>query len=131
MVDAWPLVERHITAGLSFGYDPYELGVVRSKLISGELIAIVVHERGVADPLFVVTLEIVNIVNVGRVCNMVSGGGERMVDWVDRLDEILTAVAREQGCVMLTTNGRPGWARALKPFGFEHLYTVCGKRIEP
>ena len=54
------------------------------------------------------------------------------------LDEIVEALrpaiedwARQRGCDRLVIAGRPGWARALKTFGYSPLWTALGKDLNP
>jgi hypothetical protein len=133
----WPVLGPYIQRGLDFGYDAYELEECRRRLEYGpggeepKLLAVVVIERGQELPLLVLTLELVEVQGIGRTCHYVTAGGEEMLRWIDWLEPIMVEIAREQGAEYLTTKGRPGWARTLKPYGYEHLYTICGKKVNP
>ena len=43
--------------------------------------------------------------------------------------ELLEQFGRDQGCKYASVYGRKGWARALKPYGYEEPYTVLMKEI--
>jgi hypothetical protein len=40
------------------------------------------------------------------------------------------ALAKAQGCKVMSFSGRPGWARALKNYGWEHKFTTMWSEIE-
>jgi len=133
-VDAlWPTLGPYLERALAYGYDAYTLAECRRRLTATppELIAVVCMAKGTDEPLVVLTLELAEVQGIGRVCHFVTAAGEEMDTWATWLDPILVEVAREQGADYLTTKGRAGWARALKPLGYEHLYTICGKKVTP
>ncbi len=132
----WPILAPYIQRGLDYGYDAYELDECRRRLIGedGEepkLIAVCVIEQGRELPVVVLTLELSTVQGIGKICHFVTAGGSEMETWADWLQPIIEEIAREQGADYLTTKGRPGWARALKHLGYEHLYTICGKKVTP
>ena len=127
----WVVIEPYIQRGLDYGYDAYELPDIKQRLKDRKLVGIAVMRRGVSLPVVVLTLELSTIQNIGRVCHYVTAGGAEMETWAEWLDPIICEIAREQGAEYLTTKGRPGWARALRSLGYEHLYTICGKKVTP
>jgi len=129
----WPILAPLIQRGLDYGYDAYTLDECRRRLTSSPppLIAIVVMGRGEPLPRLVLTLELAEVQGIGKVCHFVTAGGAEMESWLEWLDPVMVEVAREQGADYLTTKGRQGWARALKPIGYEHLYTILGKKVNP
>lgn len=63
-----------------------------------------------------------------RVLNIWLGGGkiEQLLDMVPSLVQY----AKENGCKSIMCCGRPGWERALKPYGFKAIMPVCSKEID-
>lgn len=62
-----------------------------------------------------------------RVCNVFLGGGA-----MDQLKAMVPSVevwAKAQGCQAVTVLGRPGWVRALAPFGVKPLYLALRKEL--
>jgi hypothetical protein len=49
----------------------------------------------------------------GLACRMVVCGGRRMEIWKDSGKAQIEKYARDEGCVKVISEGRPGWARAL------------------
>ncbi len=132
----WPILAPYIQRGLDYGFDAYELDECRRRLRGApgaqpRLVAVCIMAPGEQLPLAVLTLELSTVQGIGRVCHYVTAGGAEMETWAAWLDPIMVRVAAEQGAEYLTTKGRPGWARALRPLGYQHLYTICGKKVTP
>lgn len=62
-----------------------------------------------------------------RVCNVFLGGGS--LDQLRAMVPSVEAWAKAQGCQAVTVLGRPGWVRALAPFGAKPLYTALRKEL--
>lgn len=62
-----------------------------------------------------------------RVCNVFLGGGD--LDQIKAMVPSVEAWAKVQRCAAVTVMGRPGWVRALAPFGVKPLYTAIRKEI--
>lgn len=62
-----------------------------------------------------------------RVCNVFLGGGD--LEQLKAMVASVEAWAKVQGCGAVTVLGRPGWVRALAPFGAKPLYTALRKEI--
>lgn len=55
-------------------------------------------------------------------------GGD-MEELLDDMQPVIEAWARDNGCTHIVIAGRKGWERAMKPHGFEALWTALGKRL--
>lgn len=47
-------------------------------------------------------------------------------EWFIAID----GVAKELKCTRIRIFGRPGWTKRLKPYGYNHIYTVVEKEVE-
>ena len=65
-----------------------------------------------------------------RALNFWLAGGD-LGELVDDLRPAIEAWARDRGCTRMVIAGRPGWARALKDFGYAPLWTALGKELTP
>jgi hypothetical protein len=63
-----------------------------------------------------------------RTCNHWLAGGD-MAELLGEMQPAIDDWARANGCTEMTIAGRPGWVRAMKPFGFEPIFTVIRKRL--
>lgn len=64
----------------------------------------------------------------GKTCSLPIIWGDRLDQWIDRLD-VIEAWAREAGCVRLEGIGRDGWQKPLAPFGWRKTAIVIEKRL--
>ena len=64
----------------------------------------------------------------GRTCGIPICSGRNMTEWLHLLEE-LRVWARENGCVRMECNGRAGWERALKRFGWRVISTQVAIEI--
>ena len=55
--------------------------------------------------------------------------GERLEEYLPVLLDGLEEVAAKNFCRFVLVEGRRGWERVLKPFGYAHLQAVMGKEI--
>lgn len=53
----------------------------------------------------------------GLLCHLWLIGGSRLSEWSGDFIPKISAWAREEGCVAITGNGRPGWSRIVARFG--------------
>ena len=64
-----------------------------------------------------------------RVLNVFLGGGS-LEQLADMHGDVI-AWAKVQGCTAATIQGRKGWERAFKPYGWQHTHTTLTKDFEP
>jgi len=72
--------------------------------------------------------ELVNTEN-GRVCHIVAAGGKNADTWLDEWYNQIVPIAKDQGCVRLSANGRKGWEKKLSKYGFKHAYTTLHREL--
>jgi hypothetical protein len=63
-----------------------------------------------------------------KVCNHWLAGGD-MDELLNEMQPVIDDWARKAGCAEMTIAGRPGWVRAMKPHGFELIFSVIRKRL--
>lgn len=56
-------------------------------------------------------------------------GGHRHREWVEQAEGVVSAWARDCGAAKLTMQGRKGWARYFRAFGWVVLGTEDGKHL--
>lgn len=59
-------------------------------------------------------------------CHLWLVGGSRLSDWAGDFIPKLKDWSRSEGCVAITGNGRPGWARIVARFGGERIEDRAG-----
>ncbi len=54
--------------------------------------------------------------SVGRICELISLGGEGMPAWFDTILEQLETMAKAEGMARIRAVGRPGWKRLMNEY---------------
>jgi hypothetical protein len=117
----WEWVEPYITRALDYSLLCEDVDEVRKDAISGDTILMVFTDGD--DVLSVVAAEI--IANKRRrIIHVLSASGKRLGDWLDAWWDAITNIAKELDIQSITINGRRGWEKHLKPYGFKHKRTV-------
>lgn len=62
------------------------------------------------------------------VCDLLLLAGENADNWLDDI-ELIDQWCQEVGADEIRVSGRVGWKRKLKPYGFEHAYTVLAREV--
>lgn len=116
----WPQIEEWVSKALTHGCDIYTKEDVREALLSREWqlwLALDGDEvRGVGVTRF-------EDYRRFRVCWLLLVGGNGFRSWKRFIGEI-KADAKRHGCKEIWGNGRDGWKRMAKPFGFEPISTL-------
>jgi len=59
----------------------------------------------------------------------VAAGGKNADTWLDEWYNQIVPIAKDQGCVRLSVNGRKGWEKKLSKYGFKHAYTTLHREL--
>lgn len=115
-----PIIER---ATRQTGQDVWG---VYGRLLSGKAQLVVATSRGGIAAAMVTELQ---VIEGEQVCNIWIVAGRDMEQWIDDLDG-LEDWARSKGCVAIqSTNARLGWARKLKPRGYNVSRVTVRKEL--
>lgn len=124
--NVWPLADSYIKRAVEHGGPLVTLEDVRDGVFSGrtQLWLVWDDSREAADRCraAIVTDK------VRDVCLIRSLGGEGMDEWLHLIGR-LEDWARSVGCKSLIVDGRPGWEKALKSFGYERRWVVLNKEL--
>ena len=119
LVDDLDRHRHHIEAAMEYGQNSHTFDDITAMVLHGQL-------RLWSLPNSVMLTEIITYPRY-KVYHIFLGGGD--------LQEILAMhpqieqAAREAGCVRLSVTGRHGWAKALKPHGWEPVHMTCTKEL--
>lgn len=82
---------------------------------------------GEAEPVGALVTEIYDTA-AGKTCAIPIVGGDGILERLDAL-AIIEMWAKQAGCVRLRGEGRAGWERSLRPYGWRKLTTVVEKAL--
>lgn len=125
--DAWSEIAPFIQMGLDYANNEMELVDVYQQIKQHRVVPIVMSYQG--EILSVVTMEISEKPQKRVMCLMTAGGTE-IDSWLDEFMDVATQLAIEQGCSSIYINGRKGWEKKLKRYGYKHQYAVLAKDLQ-
>lgn len=112
----------YIQEALSFSGGEQTLSDVLGNLATGRSFLVVVYDEDIACAAVVAS---VMTYARRKALRLVLGGGEDLKAWQVPLLAHLEELCRKLDADRIELIGRPGWARALKPLGFEqHCFMV-------
>jgi hypothetical protein len=123
----WPFAEPYIKRALDHTSGEFLPADVKAFCQQGTVQLWLVSEgsRIVAA----ITTEIINYPR-RRHCRIITLAGSRAAEWTEQADTIISAWAREQGCVALEAFVRKGYVPVLIKQGFTHKYSAVIKPLE-
>ena len=119
----WPAVVdliKRATGRFDAGYDETH---VLERLKRAEMQLWIVGEDSIQG----VVITEVQIHPQFKVLGLSIVAGDKIDDWIEEADDLLTRFARHHDCKYLEGYGRKGWARKLKSRGFEE-YSITIRR---
>lgn len=111
---------------MGYGRGELDADDIDAALLDGTMLLLVFCRGG--EYLAAVVAELVDKPRY-PICHIVAAGGRDSDDWLDVWWDSVQELAREQGARQIFVSGRKGWERKLKPYGFEHAYTVIARDI--
>ena len=103
-----------------------DLETIRTLLEAGALGLWSVAKDGV-QLIWVITL--FKVYPAMRTLNVCWAMGEKLESYLPMLLEALELFAARNDCSMVVIEGRKGWERVLKPFGYKHLAHLIAKEV--
>lgn len=124
---AWDEISPFIQMGLDYAQNELSINDVYTMIKEHRVVPIVMSYEGAI--LSVVTMEIAEKPQK-RVLNLMTAGGTELDKWLDEFMDVATQLALEQGCDAIYINGRRGWEKKLKRYGFNLAYTVLARNLQ-
>lgn len=122
----WPRIKDHIQMALDHSKGELSINTLKKRLDENRSLLLLASDG--ADILASIVCELVDT-DSGRVCNIVTAGGEKADTWLDEWYNQIVPIAKDQGCVRISLNGRKGWEKKLKKYGFDYAYTTLHREL--
>lgn len=125
----WHKMAPLIQKGIERGNEEYDIDDIWVGIMEGEYIPIVVIDDD--KPLELKAVIIINLILYPkkRVLNIGLSGGFDIDSWLSEFMNVVTRLGHCKGVQSIYIQGRDGWSRKMKEFGFNKIYTVCEKVI--
>lgn len=124
--ELWPAMEPLLQRALDHGYNvPVKALYAGALLDQVQLWAALAGEelRGTA------ATQVIDYGSGLSALRVIALAGEGFNGWCPQIIAMFEAYARRVGAKTIESVGRRGWARTLRPYGFEQKYTVCTKEV--
>lgn len=132
VVKVWPRIRRYVIDVDTVANGRTSIDVILDELLHRKRLLWVVfdHDGDGADFMgFAITS--INFYPGKRMLSVDYLGGERMSDWLTKLDSILSEFGCSQECNGIEAVGRKGWERELGKIGWTTKYIVAEKIFVP
>lgn len=126
IMEIWDQVKDQIQDALSHSKGELTLPTLLDRLLNKQALLLVAADG--MDILASITCELVETES-GRVCHIITAGGKNADSWLDEWYNQIVPIAKDQGCVRLSVNGRKGWEKKLSKYGFEYGYTTLLREL--
>lgn len=126
--EVWPLVQGYLSKAVRFQKDTFNIEAVKEMLDREQIILWVMLDENTGNPVAAATTRVVEY----PVCRSMAIdwiGGKRMKEWLPKFSETLDKYAKDNGCKYIEGWGRPGWIKALKPFGYRQWSPTYRKEL--
>jgi len=127
----WPIVADWITSAINRDFDSISLEYVRDTVRSGQN-ELWVLDDDAGEPFGAAVTIVEHLPNGKKVLGIMVAGGESAIAHLDKwkaLMDVLDAYGYSEGAHELRIVGRAAFKRLFADCGFEHRYTVLGRKI--
>ena len=117
----WPRIFPHLSKAAEYTFGRYEPEDILEFVLAGEA-----HLWAVLDDEDIIGITITRFWQYPRkkCLDMVFIGGDEGFSWKDPMLKMLQHWARDNGCDVIESSGRPGFARAFRDDGYRMLWQV-------
>ncbi len=124
--NVWHELEPLIKKGLEYANGEMGTDDIYDQIRAHKVIPVVMAKEN--KIVACVTLEVVQKPKK-KIMTLVTAGGSQMADWLGEFMKIADMLAKDQDCESIYVAGRPGWAKKLRPYGYNVGYTVLTRQL--
>ena len=123
----WHEVLPLLDEALAHGMGEYTAEILLHNIVEGDNQLWVGHENN--EIWYVCVTAIETYPSGYKTCTVIALAGFDVDEWISNVEE-LDSWCQANGVDAIRIYGRKGWERKLKPYGFEHVYTVLERAVE-
>ena len=122
----WNQVGPMLQLALDESNGIYDLSDVKEILESGhDILLTAVKDKEIQAAFTLTTLEYPR----KKVLSIFLVGGTGMEDWEEEVMDTIYTLAKSQGADSIYSNGRDGWTRKMKEYGYRKIHTVLERVV--
>lgn len=122
----WPEAKPFIEKAVPYAHGEVTIAHLEEALMNGLTRLITIREDGVMIAAVILSI---HHYPAKKVCQVSYAGGDGMDKWAKQGFPVVIEVARAAGAKSILVQGRRGWLRELKQYGFEEYSTLIGMEI--
>ena len=122
----WPTVEPMLQKALEYSDNSHTIEDIKSLLETSAHLLLVAQIDNEIKGAF--TLNISEYPQK-KILNIVLVGGTNLDEWEEEGLEMINMLAKEMNINSIYSNGRDGWTRKLKKYGYHKIYTVLERAV--
>jgi len=122
----WPEAKPFIEKAIPYNHGELDIDHVEEGLMKGVTRLLTIRDRG--NMIAAVVISIHNY-PAKRVCQVSYAGGSGMDKWAKQGFPVVVELAKQAGATSILIQGRRGWLRELKQYGFEERSPLIGMEI--
>ena len=126
----WPQVEPLLQKAVDHAPNDTTTTIIKAELLKGSSMLLVVCD----GPTIIASCYVeAHTYDTGyKVLYMPVLGGDRMSEWLERMNIIVNAIAIDMGCEEIRAIAtRAGWVKAIKHLGWNRNHEILSRKVEP
>ena len=123
----WPLIEQYMDGAAEYTYGRFKTADIYNDLIRGHQQLWIAYDEG--DIYGVVVTELINYPQM-RTLVMHFTGGRKLPKWKNEMLQLLQRFAKDNGCSVIESYGRPGWGRVFERDGYKARFVYYELPVE-
>jgi hypothetical protein len=123
----WPLIEKYLDGAAKYTHGRFKVEDIRNRLYTAPQQLWIAYED-----LKVYGAVVTEITQYPQMTSLVMHftGGEDLPKWKDDMLHLLQRFAKDQGCAVIESYGRPGWEKVFKNDGFKSRFMFYELPVE-
>jgi hypothetical protein len=123
----WPKIETYIKGAADYTYNRFTADDIKKGLINRPQQLWIAYDEG--EIYGAVVTEVFSY-PLMKALIMHFTGGKKLMRWKKPMLELLQRFARDQGCSIIESYGRPGWEKVFKNDGYKEVFKFYELPVE-
>jgi len=123
----WPKIETYMIGAAQYTYNRFTADDIKKGLINSPQQLWIAYDEG--EIYGAVVTEVFNYPSM-KALIMHFTGGKKLIRWKKPMLELLQRFAKDHGCSVIESYGRPGWEKVFKNDGYKEVFKFYELPVE-
>ena len=123
----WPNIEQYMSGAAQYTYNRFTAGDIKKGLINSPQQLWIAYDEG--EIYGAVVTEVFSY-PLMKALIMHFTGGKKLMRWKKPMLELLQRFAKDHGCSVIESYGRPGWEKVFKNDGYKEVFKFYELPVE-